>query len=143
MTYRLLEKFDDKDIPAILSVYMQPTISQFISIDNENYWIYITDTDCVYFYKVYKDNILVGTMHLELADGILYMSVVVFPEYQRQGYATIMLKDVQSGKFGLDFNKIEVSIDEKNKASIELFESVGFICTGKDEELFKYEYSKG
>jgi len=40
MTYRLLEKFDDKDIPAILSVYMQPTISQFIGFDNENYWIY-------------------------------------------------------------------------------------------------------
>ena len=54
-----------------------------------------------------------------------------------------MLKDVQSGKFGLDFNKIEVSIDEKNKASLELFESVGFVRTGKDEELFKYEYSKG
>ena len=81
-------------------------------------------------------------MHLELADGILYMSVVVFPEYQRQGYATIMLKDVQAGKFGLDFNKIEVFVDEKNKASIELFESVGFVCTGKDEELFEYEYSK-
>ena len=142
MTYRLLEKFDNKDIPAILSAYRQSSISRFISIDEENYWRYITSTDNVYFYKAYKDNVLVGTMHLELADGILYMSVVVFPEYQRQGYATIMLKDVQAGKFGLDFNKIEVFVDEKNKASIELFESVGFVCTGKDEELFEYEYSK-
>lgn len=143
MTYRLLEKFDDKDIPAILSVYMQPTISQFISIDKVNYWIYVTSTDDVYFYKVYKDNILVGTIHLELADGILYLFVIVFPEYQRQGYATVILKDIQVGKLGLNFNKIEVSIDEKNIASLNLFESVGFVCTGKDEELFVYEYSQG
>ena len=81
-------------------------------------------------------------MHLELADRILYMSVVVFPEYQRQGYATVMLKDIQAGKLGLDFHKIEVSVDAKNKASLELFESVGFVCTGKDEELFEYEYSR-
>ena len=42
---------------------------------------YITGTDGVYFYKAYKDNILVGTMHLELADGILYRSIVVLPEH--------------------------------------------------------------
>ena len=143
MIYRLLRKYDDEDIPTILSAYRQSSISRFISIDEKNYWRYITSTDNVYFYKVYKDNVLVATMHLELADCVLYMSVVVFPEYQRQGYATIMLKDVQSGKFGLAFNKIEVSIDEKNKASLELFESVGFVCTGKDEELFEYEYTNG
>ena len=35
-----------------------------------------------------------------------------------------------------------INIDEKNIASLKLFESAGFVCTGKDEELLEYEYSK-
>ena len=142
MIYRLIKNPDDEDIPTILSVYRQPSISRFISIDEENYWKYITSTDNVYFYKIYKDDILVATIHLESDNGALYMSVVVFPEYQNQGIATAILKDIQSGKTGLDFDKIQVSIDEKNTASLKLFESVGFICVNKDEELLEYEYSK-
>ena len=143
MTYCLLKKADDADIPLIFSVYKQPSISQFISIDEENYWKYITDTDNVYFYKIYKDDILVSTIHLELDNCVLYMSVVVFPEHQKQGIATTILKDIQAGKLELDFDKIQVSIDEKNTASINLFESAKFVCVGKDTELLEYEYSKG
>ena len=84
MTYRLLKKADDEDIPLILSVYKQPSISRFISIDEENYWKYIKSSDNVYFYKVYKDDILLATIHLESDNCVLYMSVVVFPEYQKQ-----------------------------------------------------------
>ena len=143
MTYCLLKKADDEDIPLILSVYKQPSISQFISIDEENYWKYITSTDNVYFYKIYKDDILVSTIHLELDNCVLYMSVVVFPEHQKQGIATTILKDIQAGKLELDFDKIQVSIDEKNTASINLFESAEFVCVGKNTELLEYEYSKG
>lgn len=142
MTYCLLKKADDEDIPLILSVYKQPSISQFISIDEENYWKYITSTDNVYFYKIYKDDILVSTIHLESDNHVLYMSVVVFPEFQKQGIATTILKDIQTGKLELGFDKIQVSIDEKNIASIKLFESAEFVCVGKDEELWEYEYTK-
>ena len=143
MIYRLIKDLDDEDIPTILSVYRQPSISRFISIDEENYWKYITSTDNVYFYKIYKDDILVATIHLELVDRVLYLSVVVFPKYQSQEIATIIVKDIQAGKLELDFLKIQVSIDEKNTSSLKLFESVGFICVNKDEELLEYEYSKG
>lgn len=142
MTYCLLKKPDDEDIPLILSVYKQPSISQFISIDEENYWKYITSTDNLYFYKIYKDDILVSTIHLESNNRVLYMSVVVFPEFQKQGIATTILKDIQTGKLELGFDKIQVSIDEKNIASIKLFESAEFVCVGKDEELWEYEYTK-
>jgi len=142
MTYRLVKKFDDEDIPAILSVYKQPSVSQFISIDEENYWKYITSTDNVYFYKIYKDDIWVSTIHLEFDNRVLYMSVVVFPEFQKQGIATTILKDIQTGKLEFGFDKIQVSIDEKNIASIKLFESAEFVCVGKDEELWEYEYTK-
>ena len=143
MIYRLIKDLNDEDIPTILSVYKQPSISRFISIDEENYWKFITSTDNVYFYKIYKDDILVATIHLELVDRVLYLSVVVFPKYQSQEIATIIVKDIQAGKLELDFLKIQVSIDEKNTSSLKLFESVGFICVNKDEELLEYEYSKG
>ena len=45
MIYRLIKNLDDEDIPIILSAYKKPSISQFISIDKENYWKYI-DGSC-------------------------------------------------------------------------------------------------
>lgn len=143
MIYRPVKEIDDEDIPIILSVYKQPSISRFISIDEENYWKYITSTDNVYFYKVYKDDILTATIHLETDERVLYLSVVVFPEHQKQGIATAILKDIQAGKLEPDFDKIQVSVDERNTASLKLFDSVGFICDSKDEELWVYTHSKG
>lgn len=142
MTYRLLEYPNDEDIPHIISIYNNPLISQFISIDKNNYWKYVAFTDNVYFYKVYDDGDFVATIHLELYGRVLYMSVVVFPKYQKQGIATTVLEDIQTGKLGLDFIKIQVSIDEKNVASLKLFENAGFVCISKDEELLEYEYIK-
>ena len=142
MTYHLIKKLDDEDIQNILSVYKHPLVSRFISIDEENYWRYITSTDNVYFYTIYMDDILVAAIHLELVQLVLYMSVVVDPQYQQQGIATTILKDIQTGKLELNFNKIRVSIDKNNIYSLKLFENVGFICVGNDEELLEYEYSK-
>ncbi|MBR3845459.1 MAG: GNAT family N-acetyltransferase [Clostridia bacterium] len=140
MIYSLLKKSDDEDIPIILAAYNQPSVSQFISIDEDNYWIYVTETDNVFFYKIYVNDVLVATTQIELINRVLYMSIVVFPKYQNQGIGKIILKDIQSGKLKLDFTKIMVSVDEKNIASLKLFEKCGFVCVGKDEELFKYVY---
>ena len=140
MIYSLLKKSDDEDIPIILAAYNQPSVSQFSSIDEDNYWIYVTETDNVFFYKIYVNDVLVATTQIELINRVLYMSIVVFPKYQNQGIGKIILKDIQSGKLKLDFTKIMVSVDEKNIASLKLFEKCGFVCVGKDEELFKYVY---
>ena len=83
MTYRLMKQQDDEDIPRILLVYKLPSVSQFISIDETNYWKYVTATDNVYFYKIFEDTILVATTHIELIDRVLNMDVVVFPDYQK------------------------------------------------------------
>ena len=140
MIYRLIKEFSDEDIFSVLSNYRQPSVSQFISIDEDTYWEYVTGTDNVYFYTIYVNDVLAATVHLELADKVLYMSIVVFPEYQNQGVATTVLKDIQSGKLALDFTKIQVSIDEKNIYSLKLFEKVGFVCVAKNDELLEYEY---
>lgn len=142
MTYQLLKLIDDPDIPSLLSRYRCPSISRFISIDEKNYWRYVAKTPNVFFYKVYLNDVLVATTHLELAERVLYMDVAVFPEYQRRGIATNILKDIQGGKLGPDFDKIQVSIDEKNIASLKLFKNMGFACIGQDEELLDYMYIK-
>jgi RimJ/RimL family protein N-acetyltransferase len=142
MNYQLLTNPNDALISTILSVYKLPSIAQFISIDETNYWNYVTSTKNVWFYKVYKENFLVSTIHLEICDRILFMDIIVFPEYQKKGIATKILKDIQNGKFGIDFDKIQVSIDEKNIASIKLFENAGFLCVAKDEELLDYMFIK-
>lgn len=142
MNYHLLTSQNDTLIPTILSVYKLPSVAQFISIDETNYWKYVTSTENVWFYKIFEEDSLISTIHLELDDRILYMDVVVFPEYQKKGIATKILKDIQNGKLDIDFNKIHVSIDEKNIASIKLFEDAGFVCIAKDEELLDYLYIK-
>ena len=140
MTYQLMKRSDDEVIPVILSMYDLPSISRFISIDKDNYWRYVTATSNVYFYKIYEDDTFVATVHLELTDRILYMDIVVFPEYQKKGIATNVLKDIQENKLLSGFDKIQVSIHEENAASRKLFENAGFVCVGKDEELREYVY---
>lgn len=127
-------------MPFIFSDTKLKTVLRKISIDEDNYWIYVTETDNVFFYKIYVNDVLVATTQIELINRVLYMSIVVFPKYQNQGIGKIILKDIQSGKLKLDFTKIMVSVDEKNIASLKLFEKCGFVCVGKDEELFKYVY---
>ena len=140
MNYQLLTNQNDTLISTILSVYKLPSVAQFISIDETNYWNYVTSTENVWFYKIFEDDCLISTIHLEMYDRTLYMDIVVFPEYQKKGIATKILKDIQNGKLGIDFDKIQVSIDEKNIASIKLFENAGFVCIAKDEELLDYVY---
>ena len=142
MNYQLLTNQNDAHIPRILSAYKTPSVAPFISINEANYWEYVTNTENVWFYKICEDGCIVATIHLELNKRVLYMDVVVFPEYQKRGIAKKILRDIQNGKLGIDFAKIQVSIDERNNASIRLFENAGFSCVGKDEELLEYAYIK-
>ncbi len=140
MIYTLLTDINDKDIPQILSIYKNPSVSRYVSIDEDNYWKYVTETPNVFFYKVFDNDQLVATTHLELADRVLYMGIVVFPQYQNKGIGTSVLKDIQNNTFGLDYSEIRVSIDESNIASIKLFEKTGFEYIGREEELLDYIY---
>lgn len=140
MNYRLVERMDDEHIPFITSQYKLPAISRFFSIDEANYWQYVTAKDNARFYKIFENDCLAATIHLELENRVLYMGIVVFPEYQKKGIATKVLKDIQENELLSGFDKIHVSIDEENAASRKLFKNAGFVCVGKDEELWEYEY---
>ena len=142
MIYQRLTRQDDRDIPRILSVYRLPAVSRFISIDEANYWRYVTASDHVFFYKIFDGETPVAAMHCETDGKTLYPAIVVFPEHQRKGIAARALTDLQEGRLPLDFDRIRVSIDKSNTASLRLFESAGFVCIGREEELLEYEYAK-
>lgn len=138
LTYSRMNCRKDPDIPRLLSVFQMPEISRFYTIDPETYFPYVTDTENVYFYKVYRDGGLVGAIHLEKQETTVFLSILVFPEFQRMGIGTRILKDVLGNGLGLDCGRIRVSVDEKNIPSRKLFESMGFVAASREEELINY-----
>ena len=140
MTYQRLIDVNDTDILQLCRVMDLANVSCFISYDKEKYWQYVTSTNSVFYYKVYKRNSFVGAIHLEINDKILYMSILVFPEYQNQKIGSDIIRDIQDRKLPIDFERIEVSIDEANVASIRLFEKMNFKLFSKEKELLIYVY---
>ena len=140
ITYQRLTTILDVDIPRLWELYTLPEISRFISIA-ENYFTYVTTTESVRFFKIFLDGQLVGAVHLEMPRNVLFMDIALFPEHQGKGIGTRVLKDVVNGSFGLNFDCIEVSIDENNLHSINLFEGAGFVFKSRDAELLNYVYT--
>ena len=138
---RLLSE-NDVDAANILAWYGHPDILRYISIDKQNYFKYVTENENVFFFKVFRDGELVGTTHLELSSKTLYMDIVIFPTHQRQGIGRQILEDIQCGKVGIDFDEIEISIDESNLPSRRLFEKMGFVAVSRDDELINYLWRK-
>ena len=56
LTFILLESTEDEDLGIIKEGYSNPLVERFISIDNENYWSYVTKSENVYFYKLYNED---------------------------------------------------------------------------------------
>lgn len=141
LAYTRILSEDDVDIPQLLKIYQLSSVSQFLSI-SDNYFHYVTNTESVYFYKVYEKEKLIGAIHLEKDEKLLYMDILIFPEFQRMGFATRVIKDIQNDIFGLNYDRIEISIDESNIASLKLFENAGFTFVSKEDELLNYVYER-
>ena len=141
LRYIRISSENDIDVSKLIKIYRLPEISRFISI-SENYFNYVTNTENVYFYKILHNKTLVGAIHLEKRGDVLYMDILILPEFQRTGLGTLVIKDIQNDVFGLRFHRIEISIDEKNIASIKLFEKAGFEFSSKEDELISYVYQK-
>lgn len=140
VTFNLLKCTGDEDLVIIKENYSKPEVERFVSIDKDKFWKYVTETENVYFYKIYNNSNLVGTMQCEVYDGILYLALVIFPEYQKKKIGTSAVQEVIVGKTGLSFKEIQVSIDEKNTASLKLFQNVGFKCSAQEDSLIDFRY---
>ena len=142
MIYRRIDSQKDPDISYLNEILNLPEISRFINVDKNNYWTYVTNTENVFYFKVFENDVLVAATHLEISNRTLYMDIMVIPTYQRKGVATKITKDIQSGNIPFDFGKIEVSIDKSNTASIKLFEKMNFKFVSAENELLNYAWQK-
>lgn len=141
MTYTLLNSLKDPDIPRLLETHSLPEIQCFIDINIKKYFKYVVKSENVFYYKIYDEGILVGSVHCELSGKTMYLSLLIFPEYQNKGYGTKALEDIINKKIPLDFKTIEVSINNDNFPSLHLFEKVGFIRTSVDGGLINYTFN--
>lgn len=141
MKYIQINSENDKDIPYLISIHKLPEISRYVSINEENYFPYVTTTENVFYFKAYEDEQLVGVIHCELFDEMLHMSIIVMPEYQKQGIGTAILYDIQHMALPLTFTHIKASIEKTNTASLRLFHKMNFVKTSEDEELIDFIYS--
>ena len=56
------------------------------------------------------------------------------------GLGTKVIRDIQQDIFEINYDKIFVSIDERNVASIRLFEKSGFLMESQEDELLNFVY---
>ena len=141
LTYVRLLNENDADIPQLLKIHQLPETACYIST-TDTYFYYVTNTENVYYFKVYDNDKLVASIHIEKINSVLSMSILVFPEYQRMGYGSKIIKDIQDDVLAFDYDTIEVSIDERNTASLQLFKNAGFIHTSKEDELLYFTYKR-
>lgn len=141
MKYVQITSKKDNDIPYLISIHKIPEISHFISINEENYFHYVTTTENVFYFKVYKNDDLVGTVHCELFDKMLCMSILVIPIFQKRGIGTAILYDIQNGVLPLTYTHIRVSIDKFNSSSLRLFKKMDFTKISEEEDLIDFIWS--
>ena len=141
LTYKKMIFEDDVDVSQLVEIYQAPEIMRYLSI-SDNYFHYVTNNENVHFYKVYKNDELIGTTHLEKQENVLFMDLLVFPKFQRAGLGASIVQDIQDDIFNLGYKSIEISIDEKNIASLRLFEKAGFAFISKEDELLSFVYKK-
>lgn len=139
LTYTRITSEKDPDLPLIAEIYHAPETVRYLSV-GDNYFYYVTHAKNVFFYKIRHQNELIGSIHLEKDNGRLEIAILVFPAFQRRGYGRQVLEDLKGDLLGLDYRRLEASVDEKNEASVRLFEAAGFTCFSKEEELMLFTY---
>lgn len=126
----------DRDLTELIRIHREPDIAAYISV-SANYFEYVTHTDGVVYYKIVADGEVRGGIHCEFKDETIFLSVCVESGFHRRGIAEKALKLFFAMSAG-DAKTVEVSIDKNNVPSIRLFQKLGFIQIGNDEELITY-----
>ena len=142
MNYQKITEITDRDIPYLTEMLTAPEIARYISINEDHYWNYVTKSSYVSYFKAYDQDELVGAVHCEIMNKTLSISILVVPKHQKKGYGTAILKDIQARALPVEFDTIEASVDERNRASIRLFEKMGFVPVSKEDELISYVYKR-
>lgn len=121
MTYSLLTSLNDSDTPQLLSNHLLPEVSRFIDINEKKYFKYVTKTENVFYYKISENGKLIGSVHCEISGTVLYVSLLIFPEFQNNGFGTKVIKDIISGALSLSLASIQ-SKSQSTKQICRLFD---------------------
>ena len=140
--YERLLYSEDLDISVIRAEMDKPEVARFLSYDKENYWKYVTETENVFYYKVYAGDSFIGGIHLETDNDTLYMSILVFEAYRKNGVGAKIINDLLNGAIPVEYGKICVSVARDNVPSVRLFEKMGFKSASEEEELINFILEK-
>lgn len=98
MIYRRIDSQNDPDISYLDEILNLPEFSRFINVDKNNYWTYVTNTENVFYFKVFENDVLVAATHCEISNRTLYMDISVFHNTDRQiPYPTCLLRHRDTG----------------------------------------------
>lgn len=135
LAFEKLEK-NDNDIAVLRDLHNEPSVKKWLSI-GDNYFEYCTSTQNVQYIKILLSGVIIGGIHIERNNGILYLSIFIASEYRQKRYASECIGYIID-RFTEGINFIKVSIEEENIPSIKLFESLGFVFTDQEDELKNY-----
>lgn len=138
LSYKRVTSVTDSDIPFIAAALRAEL---YIHIaDYDGYFLYVTDSADVYFYKVYDNDNLIGVLHLENPEETVFVSVVVFEEHRRKGFGKQIVRDLINDRFALGYRVVEAGIAPSNLASRTLFEHAGFVAESQEDDVINYIY---
>ena len=128
---------------GVLKVFSTPLLLHYTDLElctslNDKYLqSWVDDVDRISL-AGYVDKSFVGFVSAHLVKKHLTASVtiVILPEFQRRGYAKFLLQTISSVLFQKGFARIEAQICTENKDSIQLFESLNFVCEGRLRKNF-------
>lgn len=66
----------DKDSTRIMQIHNQPSVKKYIKI-SEQYFDYITTTEGVVYYKIIVDDLVVGGIHTETSNNVMFLSICI------------------------------------------------------------------
>lgn len=131
----------DHDLAELVRIHNEPSVSKYISI-SDHYFEYVVDAKDVVYYKIIADGIIVGGVHCEQSGDLVYLSICIDAEHRRRGIAENALRQLFT-KLRTYTNTVEISIEDTNDPSIQLFKKLCFIEVGREDELITYRLSFG
>lgn len=126
----------DKDFTRIVQIHNQLSVKKYIKISDQ-YFDYITNTEGVVYYKIIVDDLVVGGIHTETSNDVMFLSICVDEKYRCRKISTAALTQLFD-VLPSTVKKIEVSVDIENVPSNSLFQKLGFTQTSRENELNTY-----
>ncbi len=141
-----IKPYQDEDQTAMIELLTNQQIREgFVLPDFE------TESDAIRMFKklqayslsekhyergIYIDHQLIGFVNdVEMANGVIELGYVIHPKYQKQGYASEMLKAVIEELFREGFHQVVAGAFEENAASFQVMRNCGMKKIEKVEDI--------